>query len=295
MLLDECSEYLKKQGLRYAIIMSSGVILKSDIEEKLLIEIMPIMHNVGFSTPIAHMVYSPPLVVFRASKYVFLIIVTKMEEIQLSEVLDIFYHSFGDKLKKEFDSTPLNLAQLVNYSIFEISREIGPEPLGWKFNHGVPELPEEKLWQIGITCMMVLMNQVEGARKRVLSFHPLIETEEIACIYLFQIPLEGVRGNGFDAAIILMGNYEDRAILYENHKQIENILSNTADDCIRTFLCCYKSEPQSSHIDRSFFHKILGKTFSKLSILPITVKEANNLKVDMQESVRKLTAHLFLD
>jgi hypothetical protein len=295
MLLDDCENFLKKQDLRYAIILSSGVILNSNIEEKILIQIMPIMHNIGFSTPITHMVYNPPLIVFRASKYVYLILITKMEENQLSTLLEEFIQQFGEKLKKEYDSTPLNIAQLIKYSIFELAREMGPEPFGWMFSPGVPELPDEKIWQLGITCMMVLMNQVEGAKKRVLSFHPFVETEEIACIYLFQIPITGVRGNGFDAAIILMGNYEDRAILYENHQQLETILSQTADDCIKAFLLKYQKDPQTSQLDRTIFHKLLKKMHSKYSILPISLKNRSDLKANMQESVRKLTAQLFFD
>jgi hypothetical protein len=296
MDLHECSAFIKSRlSKHYTILLQNGVILESTIDEDALLKLIPIVQQISHKIPIGHMIQTSPLVLFHITDTLFLIFLSKKNEAILIPILAEFMLRYGGELSIQYQIPPKNVGNLIKYAIFAVNRQVGPEPVAFVVNEGKPPLTEDRLWKLGITGMMTLINEVEGAKTRVLTFHPFIESGELGAIFLFQIPFAQARGGAFDAALILVLDYEDRALIYENHAQMERYLSNLADKCVNFFHKHMINDIHASIENREELNGYLSELLKKLRHLKIAMRNTSNLEKSMIESLQDLNAILFYD
>lgn len=290
MLLDECGDFLASTANRYAIILNNGTILKSTLEEKLVIKIIPILQIIMKELTIHQVLSKQPWAFYRVTEHIFVIVATRTREAVLKRMFDQFSLVFEEKLKARYQILPKSLNDLMIFSIFSAARQAGPEPIAWDTRKD-GSITDEMIWKYAMSGMMVLMNEVKGAVTRVLNFHPLITENKLLMIYLFQIPLPGARGGAFDSAIITMVKYEDRAILYKFHTQIEHIYSLTADELTHEFQNQMANDIQAPINNRDAFHAIVNTLAGRFNAIPLTdlSEKKENLRNEMLDSIKQLT------
>jgi hypothetical protein len=286
MLLDDCGEFLAKKFPRYALVLRNGVILKSVLEEKLLLKIIPYMLPIAPTIQMGEFYQKPPLVIFHATEHVFIVLISRVSETVLNTQLKLFQKKFADQLTSRYSTLIKNVGDLFQFNFCALSRNAGPEPVGWVINNNGQLIHEEEIWKLAITVMMLLMNEVKGVKERILTFHTFIEGQQIGCIYYFQIPHERARGGSLDAALVAMGYYEHRAIFYENHDKIERIFQVTADEITACFQKDYRKDSEAPIQTKQEFNKILNKLSQRLLGIPIKPKSSEDIKENMLDSLR---------
>jgi hypothetical protein len=284
MLIDDCGAYLEQVISKYAIFLINGAILRSTIEEKAILKVLPVARTLLDDIPIGHIFVKLPVIIFHASQNVAILILSQSENI-VENMLEGFIDTFQKKLDAKYKSLPKTLADLFKFAIFSSARKLGPEPLGWWEKS--PELSDESIFKYSLSSMMMLVNEVEGAKHRYVNFHPFISNKLIGIIFLFQIPLEKARGGAFDSAILIMANYDDRSILYQNHKPLEKICSLTADELTQLFYATFGDDIHRNitKSEKSKFAKLLKNLYERLNSVPIQQKSSEDVKKEMQDSM----------
>jgi hypothetical protein len=207
----------------------------------------------------------------------------------INRMLEGFMTEFGEFFKRQYAILPKNLKDLVKFSVFSVARQVGPEPLGWLENGCI--VSEEAIFKYSLASMMVLMNEINGANKRILNFHPFISEGLMGMIYLFQIPLKEARGGAFDAAVLVMARYEDRTVLYQFHNPLERIFSITADEFVKEFHTNFPDDIHRSLMknERAPFEMTLRNLNSRLQTISIGFKQPVDVKNEMLVSIKKLS------
>jgi hypothetical protein len=272
------------------ILLNNGTILKSTLEEKLILKIIPLLQIIMKELAIHQILSKQPWAFYRVTENIFVIVATRTREPVLQRMFDQFTLVYEEKLKARYQILPKSLDDLMSFSIFSTARQAGPEPIAWDTVKNA-SVTEEMIWKYSMSGMMVLMNEVKGAVSRVLNFHPLITENKLMMIYLFQIPMPNARGGAFDSAIITMVNYEDRAILYKFHSQIEHIFSLTADDLTQEFQNQLSNDIQGPLKNRNAFHSLVKTLSGRFKAIPLTdlSDKKENLKNEMLDSIKQLT------
>ena len=187
MILEEATDYIEKHFLKYAFILKNGTILKSTLIKDTIIKMFPIVSGIIDELPIKYMYHNKPAVIFRVSTNVLLIVLSKSHENLISSVLEKFHDRFFEQFSERYQKVPKSLKDFVEFSILTVTRQAGPEPFSWDIKDN--KITEERIFKYSISSMMLLMDEINGANKRVLNFHPYVSEEMLGIVFLFQIPL----------------------------------------------------------------------------------------------------------
>ena len=287
MLLDECGDFINKTVARYAIILENGTILKATLDEKLIFKVLPLVKPIFRDIPIGNMICKAPWVFVRITEFVIVVLATKARESVYRQMLEAFIRNFGTRLNERYVSLPKTFNELVKFNIFALARQAGPEPIAWNMQNGT-QLSQDQIWKYAMSGMMMLINEVEGAKHTVLNYHSFIHEGYLGIIYLFHIPLAQARGGAFDAAIMTMINYEDRTLVYENHDMLERIYCVTGEDFISKFQELYSENIQAKIENRDPFFEIIAHLQERLGSISFVAKKAEVVKSEMMDSLREL-------
>ena len=259
------------------------------MEESAILKILPTVNTIIKNLPPRHVYIKSPVVIFRATENFLLILLTRSSEASIHRVLEIFMNEFAMALSNRYAVLPNSILDLIKFGIFSVARQAGPEPIGWLARDY--ELDEKAVFKYSLSSMMVLMNEVEGAKHRILNFHPFIGDKLLGMIFLFQIPLGEARGGAFDATILVTADFEDRAIIYQHHNELERVFTVTADEFISTFQGKFGKDIQYNiqRADREPFNRILEQLNSRLNSISIGYRPPKDIKLDMMNSISKLS------
>lgn len=268
MLIDDCAAFIEKTMAKYAIILKDGKILKSTLKKSTIDKVFPILKNLlKDQIPPGTSFFKNPVVFFRVTENIILIFLTNVKENILLTMFEVFFTKFSEKLALKYPITYENsLAELVKFSIFSVARRSGPEPIGWWEN-----IDSDIIFKYSTASLLLLIDEIKGATRRTLNFHPFIADRTLGVIYLFQIKNDLARGNSFDATILVITDYQYRDILYKIHSELEKILSKTADTLIKAFNTELSENVEAPITDsnREPFRQILKKMHLQMKTIPL--------------------------
>ena len=288
LIVEEATNYIERIFPKFALILKNGTILRATLEKKSILKVFPIVSGILENLPIKYMYIAQPVFIFRVTDNILLILLTSFHENSVSSILNRFYERYHEKLDELYETMPNSLKEYLNFSIFSVARNAGPEPFAWQ--NISKEVGEDKIFKYSITSMMLLMDEIGGAKRRILNFHPYVHDQLLGVIYLFQIPMEEARGSAFDCSLVVAVDYNERAFLYQLHYELEKIFSITADEITEHFIDYFKEDPQRplNAEDRRKFTRFLEKLVRRLDSIPIKLKH-EDVKDEMLNSIRSLS------
>lgn len=266
---------------KYAFVLDNGTILKSTISEQHLLKFTNVIRNICEQLEAGSYVHMKKLYIFRITEHFLLFLLSDLEEPVIEPLFEDIAAHYMIKLRREFSKPPKTVKSITKHTIFSMARAAGPEPIAW-----YPEMEEKDLMSITMKTMLSLTGELEGASKKVLSFLPFIQYNALGIIFLFQIPFETARGKAYDSSIALLVDYNDRAIIYEMHQKLENILSDLANELI---LCYHKAASANEKmIDNQIFKQKLIDLNNKLDNIPLQMSKSDKLMGEMLNSIKSL-------
>ncbi|UYP48112.1 hypothetical protein NEF87_004397 [Candidatus Lokiarchaeum ossiferum] len=241
MLIQECSEFIEDAFSKYAIILKDGSILKTSIDKDSVDKIFPVLEKLLMKDlKVGDLLLKSPVIFFRVTENVLVILLSRAHQNVVQTMFDVFCERYALRLDQEFPALELDLQTLSKFTIFSLSRQAGPEPIGWWEN-----IDEDIVFKYSTSSLLLLLNEIDGASARTLNFHPFISDKYMSVIFLFQVQAPEARGEAFDASILIMFDYSIRNILYKYNDQFEQILNETADKLAATFIADYAENIQA--------------------------------------------------
>ncbi len=265
MLIDECSEFISQTFSKHAIIKSNGDIIKTTIEEATINKIFPVLKKLlDNNIEINDLIVRTPIVFFRVTNEVIIVLLTAVKENIIQSMFSVFIQKFQEALLLEYPdiiNRDFSLGNIIKFSIFSVARQNGPEAFSWWEN-----VDPDIIFKYSTSSLLLLMNELEGASRRTLNFHPFISENYFGIIFLFQIPAKGARGEAFDSTILVMSDYKYRNVFYQLHDELEQVFNEIANDIIITFQDQFKDDVQGPITDemRDNFNLVLKKMHNKL-------------------------------
>ncbi|MHA1719911.1 MAG: hypothetical protein ACTSWX_12470 [Promethearchaeota archaeon] len=266
MLIEDCATFIEQTMPKYAITLLDGTILKTTIKEEVLKKTFPILKNLlKDQIPPGSSLFKRPVVFFRVTDNVIITLLTNEKENIVLSMFELFSAKFTEQLVKQYPRTYENsLGSLAKFSIFSVARQAGPEPIGWWEN-----IDYEIIFKYSTASLLLLVNEVRGATRRTLNFHPFIADQYLGIIFLFQIENLKEPGKTFDASILIMTDYQFRNTTYKKHTILEKIMNETSDKLIEAFCTVFKDDSEAPVSDREPFRRILRDMHQKLRTIQL--------------------------
>ena len=244
------SNYIGKETPRYTIMLLTGEIIRTtfiDSQNEKILANLTDLKNLENSIPLKEILTIMPFVYYRIVPNLIVVLPINIGKKVYEPLFRHLTEEFEPFLLKKFENIPHSVGDLINFHIFSAALGAGPEPITSISIPPHEELEEAELWNYSMTSLMVLVNQTSAFKDQLLLFHPFLEDDKLGIVFLFRIPLPGVRGDSINATLLSMVNYEDRKRIYELHEILENVYIDFGDEIRKVF---------SDHINEIFKNKI---------------------------------------
>ncbi|MHA1340637.1 MAG: hypothetical protein ACTSRZ_10905 [Promethearchaeota archaeon] len=282
-LLDAVSNVIENVTPKYAFITDNGIIVKSTIGEENLLKIVKLLPNLLEELDHGCYIHAGKIYIYMLTQHFIIVLLTDLEENIIEGLFYELDERYSIKIKKEYSELPKTLKSIVKYIVFSMARSMGPAPLYW-----IPQsLNEKDAFKIAMKSLLILSGEINGAnRKKMLAFQPLPEMDGLNICYIFQIPFNNARGGFFDSSISVICAYEDRAVVYQNYSNIENILSKGANRLTKTFIS--NANETGEFINEKIFDNILKEILDDFDSIPLNITKSAIVKDEMMRSLQEL-------
>ncbi|MHA1728865.1 MAG: hypothetical protein ACTSWY_09055 [Promethearchaeota archaeon] len=285
-LITSISNLIENIVPKYAFLLDNGTILRSKIaEENLLgfIAILPKLKNTGKLAKNSF-IHKSKLYIYCLTDHFFILLLTDLESEIIKALFSDIYGRFAIKVNNKYSDSPKTLKSVVKSIIFSMSRSMGPEPISWKV-YNTEELKEEDILNISLKSMLTLTGERDGAKSKMIAFQPFIKYNSLGIVFLFSIPFKRARGLAYDSSIVILVDYNDRAIIYEKNLEIEHLLNEIAYFFSIKFN--EHAKPDGNIPTNKVFDKIFLMLEKSLEEIPLNVT-SKKLKEEMFNSLKNL-------
>ena len=287
MILEKLGEEIRENFPKYALILTNGTILDTSLDMNVITKIFPTISSIIDQLDVDYMFINEPVYIYRFTENFLLILLTRADESVVSRFLERLSRKYRWQIEQQYKKLPNSLEPFIKFVIFSVARKMGPEPVAWVIKD--ENVSEDKIFTYSVSSMMLLINELSGAHKRVLNFHPFISDDLLGAIFLFQIPFEEARGGAFDSSIMLGVDYGIRALLYQKHYDLERIMSISGDELVNVFIENFSDDihkPINLSI-RQKFVPYLNRLLLRINSIPITF-HSDDIKEEMKDSIKAL-------
>jgi hypothetical protein len=287
LIINDCADFIAKTCSKYAFIHQNGRVLYNTFPDNVLVPIIKRSKIFFQKIPVLQYFQKSPMYVYRPTENVILIVSTTESAAEMEKLFQTFQTRYGLILAKKYSTDSLSLSEIFDLAIFSCARKMGPEPIAYVNKNKA--IPEDRIYAISMASLMVLVGEYEGAKERILTFHPFIKDKRLGVIYLFQIPIQEARGNAFDAAILLMTDLANRAHCYNFHIVLERFMGLCADKLTEELQKQLKNVDVNDPVpDKAKFEDILKVLLKDLDAVLVESKSTEETQADMLEALNSL-------
>ena len=280
-VLEDLKRVIEPITPKYAFILKNGQILLSGIEETNLLKITSFIPNICNDLKVGAYLHKSKLYIYRVTENFLIIILTDLKSTVLDRLIDDIKRRFIIKIEKEFANLPNAVTSIVNHIILAIARDAGPEPIL------IPDgLNEAEAFRITMKAMLNLTGEIEGASKAMMSTMPFSQFNALGIVYLYQIPYKKARGEAYDASIILLVDYKDRAIVYEKHDKFEKVFEEAVSLMIEIFN--ENIDENGKWIKKERFNEVTNFINNYLDKIPLRISNSEEIKSEMMNFMKDL-------
>jgi len=269
----EITQILNSLSPKWAFFLSDGKVIRSTLEDDQLGKMLRVLKTVINEIEVGNVFIVKNLVIYRITFNFFIFILKKGDRPKIKEKLTQITRKYKDYLEEEFDKLAGVKEIKVNLVLLSMGLAEGPAPIIYI----PPEFDEGLVLKVCMKSMLLLTMEGEGANKDMLSFQPYVELDSLGLVFIFQIEDSQARGGAYDAALTILVDYEDRALVYENYGKIETFLKQSKERILRA----YQSDKNYAEVLEDLRVKVSDINFE-------TVRE-EDIKTEMMEQIKKLT------
>jgi hypothetical protein len=281
-LLANISDMIESVVKKYAVVLKNGTIIKSTIAEENLLKFTSFIPTMCDNLKSGQFIRIKKLFILRLTENLLIFFLTDLEESIMKPFLISVSDKYSLKAAREYAELPKTFKSIIQSIVVSMAREIGPEPVAW-----IPEtLTETDAFSIAMKTLLNLTGELEGARKQMIAFQPFVQNDALGIVFLFQIPFKNARGGAFDSSITILANYNDRAIIYEKHKELEKILGDMASKFISEFNKIVDSKGKFK--ENSALIKVINDLQSILDKIILQISKSDVIMEEMTKSIQKL-------
>lgn len=254
--LEDVTDFVWRQFPKCALLLSNGAIVSSHLEdEDALLRITRYVKNMEEEIQVGYYLRKKKLVIYRVTPHVFLMFFSRAPDDHVYAFLQDFTTRFAARLMEQFAEPPTTLKDITRAVVFSVMRDQGPEPICWHPRDFAHDLTLD----VSMKSLLLLVGELEGAQKEVLSHRPFIKQDALGLIYLFELPDARARGGAFDCTITILLDYAHRGIVYEKSLEIETLCRGFART-VREFGLPAFEQDKTRHI-ADFHQRLLKVSF----------------------------------
>ncbi len=282
--IESLSAMISECVAKYALVLDTGVIIKSSISEENLISLTRFIPRICQELKPGSYLHQSQLYIHRLTTEFIIFLLTERDHEEIVALIDDIGTKFTLKIAREFKlHAPDTLGKIIKSIVFSVTTEKGPELMDWKVNDH--SINDRDAYKIAMKTMLNLTDELEGAKKKVLFFQPFLMYDSLGISYLFQIPFPGARGGAFDSALTILVDFKHRAVIYSLYEELENILYSYEPKIAKEFQETYKEEICLNPND---FNGILGILQQQLNGVRLNLVNTEVLMDEMLDAVREL-------
>ncbi len=214
---DEIIALLKPIVDNIALVLTNGVIIFNNFDEDAIHPLVRFVKDLESQVQPGFFVRQDYLVSFRLSNRVFVLALSNLPDSDIIPLFSKLFENYSEKLNAFYQNPPKNVGDISKALLFAMALAEGPEPIAWV----PPSFPHDQVLDYAIKSMLTLAGEWEGAFQNVVAYRPFIKAGILGVIFLFDIPDAKARGHAYDAALILLIDYRDRALIYEISQKLE--------------------------------------------------------------------------
>jgi hypothetical protein len=270
---DEIVSILRPIVDNLALVLSNGIILFNNFDEDAIYPLVRYMKDLESQVNPGYFLRQDYLVSFRLSDRVFVLALSNMPDSDIIPLFSKLYENYSEKFNNLYQKLPKTLGDICKVLIFSMALDVGPEPIVW-----VPStFSKQEMVDYSTKSMLTLAGEWGGATQNVVAYRPFIKEGYLGVIFLFDIPHEKARGGAYDAALVLIVDYSERAFVYEINQKLENIFTRAAKQLSAVWQ------------DRKACHQIVVTLMDSFSTMPLRVSAlGENIKEQMLSSMQDL-------
>ncbi len=270
---DEIVALLRPIMDNIAIVLTNGIVIFNNFEEDAIYPLVRFVKDLESQVKPGFFVREDYLLTLRVSNHVFVLALSNLPDSDIIPLFSKLYENYAEKFNAFYQSLPKVLGDISKALIFSMALAEGPEPIVW-----VPStIPEEQILDYALKSMLTLAGEWEGAVQNVVAYRPFIKAGILGVIYLFDIQDANARGHAYDAALILLIDYRDRALIYEINQKLESIFNRGA------------TQLRSIWQDKKASKALLETMRESLKAIPLKVSAlGENIKEQMLSSIQDL-------
>lgn len=281
-LLESLSVSIENIVPKYAFVLSNGTILKSTISEENLLKITNIISNICEKLQVGSYLHTGKLYIFRISDSFLIFFLTDLNEKSIEPLFSDINAKFALKLARNYVRSSKTFRNIIKGLVFSMARSAGPAPLYW-----IPkDLDEKDAFLVSMKTLLNLTGELEGAHKEMLSFQPFIQYNALGIVYLFQVPFQSARGYAYDSSITLLVDYNERAIIYEKHNDIEKILKGFSINLTNIFQ--KNVDETGEKIDHKVFSTEFENFLQNIDVINLEMDKSTKVMEEMLRSIKDL-------
>ena len=278
-------QIFSEAGTPYSIVGLNGRIFQGTINHKVIEDLFLNLSRKIQTLGVGVYLFSFPYVIFKISSNAVLIMHTKIGKTAFTSLGNRVMQQYGNAIEEVFSNSPLNIADLVKSYLFSMNRVNGPEPIGSLVPSTGQSMDMGDEFKLSMNSLMILSNQTMAQNRDILTFLPLLETNDLGLVYIFKIPLCDARGGAYDSAILAVVDYEYRDIVYRYSDRLERVFKHISEDFKITFQNLYGSKIDEMVEDRTPFLKLIEQLHGMLTYITIKPITAEPLKDSMRDAV----------
>ena len=288
--LDGIDEIFKEAGTPYSVVGLNGRIIQGTISTKIIEDLFLALIRKITSLGIGVYLFNFPYVIYKITSNCVIFMHTKIGKTAFTSLASQIMEQYGPVLDEILSQTPLNISDLVKAYIFSMNRINGPEAIASyvPISEGAADAVTE--FKVSMNSMMILANQTIAEKRDILTFLPLLETNDLGMVYLFKIPLVDARGGAYDSSITAVIDYDYRDLIYRYNDRLEHVFKQISEDFKSFFVNLYGTRIDDPIHDRAPFEKILEQfhgMLSYISIKPITNEPLKDRMFDAVNEFQK--------
>ncbi|MGV9173562.1 MAG: hypothetical protein ACOC44_10645 [Promethearchaeia archaeon] len=271
-MISEISKILDKAANHWAILLSDGTVLNSNLDNEVLAHMIRILKAIHHNVEINNIVLFKDLIIFKLTSTFFIFLKDDLPVEELKIFFRLISQKYKDPIEKKYPSQTCTEQIRADLVLFSMALEKGPEPISY-----IPaDYDADEITKISMKSFLALQMETEGAKEDVVAFQPLIEQKALGIVYLFQIPDENARGNAYDGTLTVLVDYKYRAIIYENHSFLESMFRQIRED----ITAAYRRDQDYKEILMDLKNRVEANTFETV--------EKQELKEEMKQQIQKL-------
>jgi hypothetical protein len=283
--LDGIDQIFSEAGTPYSIVGLNGRIIQGTINSKVIEDLFLNLSRKMQSLGVGVYLFSFPYVIFKISSNSVLIMHTKVGKTAFTSLGNRVMQQYRDALEEKFSNTPLNIADLVKSYLFSMNRVNGPEAIASFVPSTGQSMEMVDEFKLSMNSLMILSNQTMAQNRDILTFLPLLETNDLGLVFIFKIPLCDARGGAYDSSIMAIVDYEYRDIVYRYSNRLERVFKHISEDFKSTFQNLFGGKIDEPVEDRTPFLKLIEQLHGMLTYISIKPISSEPLKDSMVDAV----------